>query len=40
VSFTRYGGDMGQVKWKIFIRRTISVTLPSIYQNSLKLVEI
>ena len=31
---------MGQVRWKIFIQHTISVTLPSVYQNLLKWVEI
>ena len=31
---------MGQVKWKIFIQHTVLATLPSTYQNLLKLVEI
>jgi len=31
---------MGQVRWKIFINHTISASLPSTYQNLLKLVEI
>jgi len=31
---------MGQVRWKIFIQRTISATLSSTYQNLFKFVEI
>jgi len=31
---------VGQVKWKIFIQHTVLATLPSTYQNLLKLVEI
>jgi len=31
---------VGHIKWKIFIQHTILATLPSTYQNSLKLVEI
>ena len=32
------GGDVGQVRLKIFIQHTTLATLPSIYQNLLKLV--
>jgi len=32
--------DIGKIRWKIFIHQTISATLPSTYQNVLKLVEI
>jgi len=31
---------VGQVRWKIFIQHEILATLPSTYQNLLKLVEI